>query len=42
MEKLKSDVVAAWALIPQVTIDKICQGFQMHLQLCSVKRGQSM
>jgi hypothetical protein len=42
MEELKSAVVAAWALIPHVTIDKLCQGFQRHLQLWFAKGGESI
>jgi transposase len=27
-EKLKNELVAAWTLIPQITIDQLCQEFQ--------------
>jgi hypothetical protein len=40
MGELESSVVAAWALIPQATIDKLCQGFRTHLQPCLAKGGE--
>jgi hypothetical protein len=42
MEELKSAVVAAWALIPHATIDKLYRGFQTCLQFCLAKGGESI
>jgi hypothetical protein len=33
-DELRAALVAAWALIPQITIDKLCHGFQTHLEVC--------
>jgi hypothetical protein len=33
MEELKKTFIAAWSLIPQLTIDKLCEGFERRLEL---------
>jgi hypothetical protein len=41
-EELRNAVLASWALIPQVTIDKLCLGFQARLELCLAKAADSI
>jgi transposase len=42
IEDLKNALIAAWALIPQSSIDKLCEGFENRLELCLANGGQSI
>jgi hypothetical protein len=42
IEELKSSLLAAWAMIPQDTIDRLCEGFATRLQLCLANHGDSI
>jgi hypothetical protein len=42
IEELKSVLVAAWALIPEVTIDLLREGIQVRLELCLPNEGNSI
>jgi transposase len=42
IEELKSSLLAAWAMIPQDTIDRLCEGFAIRLQLCFANHGNSI
>jgi hypothetical protein len=42
IEDLKATLVAAWALIPQTLIDRLCQGFESPLELCLIEDGNSI
>jgi hypothetical protein len=34
IKELRNTLIAAWSLIPQSTIDKLCEGFKRRLGLC--------
>jgi hypothetical protein len=42
MEELKSAVIVTRALIPQATIDKLCQRFQTPLEFCLARGSESI
>jgi hypothetical protein len=39
IDSLKNALIAAWTLIPQITIDRLCQGFQKRLELVWLMRA---
>jgi hypothetical protein len=42
IEDLKTSLFAAWSLIPQNTIDRLCQSFEARLVLCLASEGNSI
>jgi hypothetical protein len=42
IEDLNAGLLAAWALVPQTSIDRVCQGFQSRLELCLIEEGNSI
>jgi hypothetical protein len=42
IDELKSSLMAAWAMIPQDTIDRLCEGFATPLQLCLASHRHSI
>jgi transposase len=42
IEDLKAALIAAWALIRQTSIDRLCQGFQSRLERCLIEEGNSI
>jgi transposase len=42
IEELKSSLLAAWAMIPQDMINRLCEGFATRLQLCLANAGDSI
>jgi hypothetical protein len=42
IEDLKAALVATWELIPQISIDQLCQRFQSRLKLCLIEEGNSI
>jgi hypothetical protein len=41
-EELNNALITMWALIPQSTINKLCEGFQSRLELCLANGGGSI
>jgi hypothetical protein len=41
-DDFKMILVAAWTLILQISIDRLCQGFQARLELCLAEEGDSI
>jgi hypothetical protein len=42
VEELRNAVLASWALLPSVMIDKLCLGFRVSLELCLAKAKGSI
>jgi hypothetical protein len=42
MEELRSTLTAAWNLIPQSTVDGLCEGFERQLDVCLANGGESI
>ena len=42
LDDLRQVLVAAWSLIPQSCIDRLCQGFAARLELCIASEGLSI
>jgi hypothetical protein len=42
IEELKNSLLVAWAMIPQNTIDRLCEGFATRLQLCLANHEDSI
>jgi hypothetical protein len=42
VEDLETALIAAWSLIPQDTIDRLCRSFEARLALCLANEGNSI